>query len=1448
VGKTKGKRNVIKNVPDPKSYSPPPTNTSPPHARTYMLVDSGASTTLQATTEGLRGIREVEGEIETAAAGVTLKIRAAGRHGVLPGEVYVVPELSQGLISFHGMEAHGYTYRVHPQHKELRQWLRDGKVVRNLTYRVYPNRIGIWHAEGEDHEYPATFPTAHAAYTTVAMGTPEKKTQGREQALNEEETTKYRLKMGKYKGIPETTKAEATGATARSTGGRTQKRVAFVMKEETTKDTRGKYKEIPATKKAKATGTTARNAGGRTQRTHQRDNESRGGKDGWETAHGGAIKAATTATLVAPHTNGNRYAALMVEEEDEDEEKAEAEGEPGMAGRASKLWTTVQRGSTGFLTRLIHAATHLGEQRLVDTAEQELMENWPKELTGAAIRKNFPHCLPCIRGKAQNVRADKTRKGAATERRPVSAHRRHSNWCCDKCVDEGDRPPPRTIGEVVAIDNIDFAGGDTNSLWKTHRYILAAVDLSTGSYTSGIAHGGKTKQDNLAAIDKIIEEYNKAGHQIKAIRCDHEFIGELENNLTARGIRIEHSCPEDHHTNGNAERWNQTLEGHLRATLYGRAEDCPYWWPLAMEYFITTWNATSVVKKGVSAHTAFHGRKYDFEAMPMLPWGCKVEILETPRPTNNSHDRTRSGYFMGSAKNHYRCAKIAPVGATTDQEILVRRSYWATPTATAPPDTQQAREPDTWAISTARKWLGHAPGLETPVNPEERERKDMAEEERRSRGVVGDEINEIHREKHVQTNNMRRAEQLARGQKQARDMQEHKETVLERKRARTEATRKRKEEERTTKTNRLAVIEEMHHATRTLEAEVEKERREMAGIRTSTRNTRDTRNKEFAYKAGILATTTPYGTLADIIQGMVEAEEDLRTTATAVGTPGAFDNVVQNWYDGWRAALARGESLEKVAFLPDPRGWKQMKAHPHAREFLLAVEKEISKLVEMGAGTEVKGGRAGVPPGHKILRTMLTFVTKRSADTGEIEKYKARCVADGSKQTDVDDTHAPTIGATTLRIALAIAAADGMVRSKVDVESAFLIEEIDKPTYVQLPTAYTNYHGVAPRVWKLMRSLYGLRQAPRLFWLGLKSELERQGFRSSDHDPCLFVRQEEDKSYTYLLTHVDDILMLSRKLETNIKVKQEMLTKYGGITWEAQASTFLGLAFTDRIDGSLKVSQPTYTKLVLASTDTVADGTTFTPNSYGNVNGGTVDNTQIPWLRKAVGLVQFLTATRMETTTALNLVARQMHKPTEKTIAAMKKILQYIANRPNDGLIYKAGGKIELNCWVDASWQSEPDNTSRTGYAIAVNTNSAMVQAYSKAQQYGTLSSQEAEIVATTEAVRSVLHVRYILADMGLPQTEATPLHEDNVGCIAFANSTAPLERTKHIANRNRFIREATRAGEVRMQKIATINQPANGLTKAVPAQEFDKMRLFLQRGQLLAKLTMHRRRREAEG
>ena len=52
----------------------------------------------------------------------------------------------------------------------------------------------------------------------------------------------------------------------------------------------------------------------------------------------------------------------------------------------------------------------------------------------------------------------------------------------------------------------------------------------------------------------------------------------------------------------------------------------------------------------------------------------------------------------------------------------------------------------------------------------------------------------------------------------------------------------------------------------------------------------------------------------------------------------------------------------------------------------------------------------------------------------------------------------------------------------------------------------------------------------------------------------------------------------------------------------------------------------------------------------------------VPWLRLAVGMVQYLTFTRMEIALALNLVAKNMHRPCTKVKAAMDQILSYLAN------------------------------------------------------------------------------------------------------------------------------------------------------------------------------------------
>ena len=51
-------------------------------------------------------------------------------------------------------------------------------------------------------------------------------------------------------------------------------------------------------------------------------------------------------------------------------------------------------------------------------------------------------------------------------------------------------------------------------------------------------------------------------------------------------------------------------------------------------------------------------------------------------------------------------------------------------------------------------------------------------------------------------------------------------------------------------------------------------------------------------------------------------------------------------------------------------------------------------------------------------------------------------------------------------------------------------------------------------------------------------------------------------------------------------------------------------------------------------------------------------------------------------------------------------------------------------------------------------------------------SSTEAEFIAAVEAGKLALYLRSILNDLGIEQTHATPLYEDNTAAITMANAS----------------------------------------------------------------------------
>lgn len=63
-------------------------------------------------------------------------------------------------------------------------------------------------------------------------------------------------------------------------------------------------------------------------------------------------------------------------------------------------------------------------------------------------------------------------------------------------------------------------------------------------------------------------------------------------------------------------------------------------------------------------------------------------------------------------------------------------------------------------------------------------------------------------------------------------------------------------------------------------------------------------------------------------------------------------------------------------------------------------------------------------------------------------------------------------------------------------------------------------------VCKLNKSLYGLKQAPREWYKTIKRKIKEIGYKENEYDECFFIK-ETNKTKTYILLYVDDLLMIT---------------------------------------------------------------------------------------------------------------------------------------------------------------------------------------------------------------------------------------------------------------------------------------------------------------------------------
>ena len=252
--------------------------------------------------------------------------------------------------------------------------------------------------------------------------------------------------------------------------------------------------------------------------------------------------------------------------------------------------------------------------------------------------------------------------------------------------------------------------------------------------------------------------------------------------------------------------------------------------------------------------------------------------------------------------------------------------------------------------------------------------------------------------------------------------------------------------------------------------------------------------------------------------------------------------------------------------------------------------------------------------------------------------------------------------------------------------------------------------------------------------------------------------------------------------------------------------------------GIIKLSQEAYVESLMKRFD--VQSISDIPASPGADPGPKQDDEPGgDWpVREAIGSLMWLsTMTRPDITNAVRAVARYAHEPTERLWQAIMKILSYLNGTRSLGITYvlRSSG-LSLNVYADADYASMK-NDRRSVSRIAVTLGGTVVSHKSETQRVVSLSTSEAEYIAAGEGVKEALFVRAFLSFIA-PETSGASIKvlEDNQGAKALIENPLSSARSKHIDVRYHFIRDLFRTRKISMEYVASAEQHADILTKAL--------------------------------
>ena len=426
-----------------------------------------------------------------------------------------------------------------------------------------------------------------------------------------------------------------------------------------------------------------------------------------------------------------------------------------------------------------------------------------------------------------------------------------------------------------------------------------------------------------------------------------------------------------------------------------------------------------------------------------------------------------------------------------------------------------------------------------------------------------------------------------------------------------------------------------------------------------------------------------------------------------------------------------------------PKTYKEAIESSESPQWKLAMDTEMQSLIENETFTEIY--KPSIKNIKEIGGRWVYTIKEGSNDV----IFKARYVAEGFSQVhgqNYFETFSPTPKMSTLRILMQIVAQNDLLLHQMDVKSAYLHAEIDCDVYIELPEGYKK----KDIIWKLEKSLYGLKQSGRNWNQVIHKFFTEQKLIQSKVDPCLYMCIN-DENVMIILIWVDDIIIAASYDDELIKLK-EILKKQFKMKDLGYISNFLGIHFT-QTENTVSLDQSSYLNRVLHKFDMIECKPRNTPCEkdinafYNNPNKPKAKQKSSKLFREIVGsLIYAMLCTRPDISWIITKLSQHLDDPNNVDWLLINHVMRYIKGSLETKLCFTKSDKLQLVGYCDADWGGDPgERKSTSGYYFCLNNRGPPISWKSRKQPTVAVPSCEAEYMAAALCIQEALYLSMLL-------------------------------------------------------------------------------------------------------